>query len=118
MSPGRPPSHRRVALSSPMRTGSVRGTHRRRATMAPMASWTAADIPDQRGRTFVVTGANSGLGFHTALELARRGAHVVLACRNLHKGREAEARIGAQVPGADTDLRALDLADLDAVRAF
>ena len=83
-----------------------------------MGSWTAVDIPDQHGRTFVVTGANSGLGFHTALELARRGAHVVMACRNVDKGREADERIRAEIPGASTELRSLDLADLDSVRAF
>jgi NAD(P)-dependent dehydrogenase (short-subunit alcohol dehydrogenase family) len=83
-----------------------------------MAPWTAADIPDQHGRTIVVTGANSGLGFQTSLELARHGAHVVLACRNLDKGREAQERIAAQAPGASTELRALDLADLASVRAF
>jgi NAD(P)-dependent dehydrogenase (short-subunit alcohol dehydrogenase family) len=56
-------------------------------------TWTAADIPDQTGRTVVVTGANSGLGFHTSLELARNGAHVVMACRNLDKGRAALDRL-------------------------
>ena len=81
-------------------------------------TWTAADIPDQTGRTVVVTGANSGLGFHTSLELARRGAHVVMACRNLDKGRAAEARLRGEVPDADVELRALDLASLDSVRGF
>ena len=83
-----------------------------------MASWTASDLPDQTGRTIVVTGANSGLGLQTALELARRGAHVVMAVRNLDKGREAEARIAREAPGASTELRPLDLADLDSVQAF
>ena len=80
--------------------------------------WTAADMPDQTGRRVVVTGANSGLGFHTSLELARRGAHVVMACRNLDKGRAAEERVRAEAPGAHVELRALDLADLASVRAF
>ena len=80
--------------------------------------WTAQDIPDQTGRRVVVTGANSGLGFHTSLELARRGAHVVMACRNLDKGRAAEQRLRDEAPGADVELRSLDLADLAAVRAF
>jgi NAD(P)-dependent dehydrogenase (short-subunit alcohol dehydrogenase family) len=83
-----------------------------------MAKWTAADIPDQTGRTAVVTGANSGLGLHTSLELARRGARVVMACRDLGKGRAAQQRIRDEVPDADLDLRELDLADLASVRAF
>ena len=81
-------------------------------------SWSAQDIPDQTGRTVVVTGANSGLGFHTSLELARRGARVVMACRNLDKGRAAEQRLLADAPDADVELRALDLADLGSVRSF
>src|SRR5688500_24345 len=81
-------------------------------------AWTTGDIPSQSGRRVVVTGANSGLGFHTSLELARRGARVVMACRNLDKGRAAERRLCEEVPGADVELRALDLADLASVRAF
>jgi NAD(P)-dependent dehydrogenase (short-subunit alcohol dehydrogenase family) len=80
--------------------------------------WTPDEIPDQSGRTVVVTGANSGLGFHTSLELARRGAHVVMACRNLDKGRDAEERLRAEAPDAETELRELDLASLSTVRAF
>ena len=82
------------------------------------SSWTAADIPDQSGRTAIVTGANSGLGLNTACELARAGAHVVLACRNLDKGEAARAGIAAQVPGAQLELEALDLSSLDSVRSF
>jgi len=80
--------------------------------------WTADDIPDQRGRLAVVTGANSGLGFVTARELARHGAQVVLACRNEEKGTEALAQLRAQVPTADVQLGSLDLGDLGSVRAF
>jgi NAD(P)-dependent dehydrogenase (short-subunit alcohol dehydrogenase family) len=83
-----------------------------------MARWTARDIPDQTGRVAVVTGANSGLGFHTALELARHGAKVVVASRSDVRGKEAVARIIAEVPRADVDLRGLDLADLANVRSF
>ena len=80
--------------------------------------WIAEDIPDQRGRTIVATGANSGLGFLTSLELARRGAHVIMTARNLEKGRSAEGRIRAGRPNGSVELRQLDLADLDQVLAF
>lgn len=78
-----------------------------------MTEWTADHIPDQHGRTAVVTGANSGLGLVTATELARRGARVVLAVRNTAAGQEAARRIGG-----DVEVRALDLASLPSVRAF
>jgi len=80
--------------------------------------WTSADIPDQAGRTFLVTGANSGLGWETARRLAGRGAHVVMTARDQAKGDAAVERIRAEHPAADVELRPLDLADLDAVRAF
>src|ERR1700682_2483411 len=86
-----------------------------------MANWTTADIPDQTGRTAVVTGANTGLGLETAAALAAHGAHVVLAVRNLDKGKDAiqeiEARIGAAGPGATLTLQELDLTSLDSIRA-
>ncbi|GAA1926100.1 oxidoreductase [Streptomyces sodiiphilus] len=80
--------------------------------------WTVRDIPDLTGRTAVVTGANSGLGFVTARELARRGAQVVLACRSEQRGRAALDRLLAEVPEANAELRRLDLADLESVRTF
>ncbi|MDQ6650477.1 MAG: oxidoreductase [Actinomycetota bacterium] len=80
--------------------------------------WTARDIPDQKGRTAVVTGANSGLGLQVALELARHGAQVVLACRDPGRGQEALGRVREQVPAAAVTLAELDLADLASVRAF
>ncbi|MFC5720127.1 oxidoreductase [Streptomyces gamaensis] len=83
-----------------------------------MNGWTASDIPDQSGRTAVVTGANSGIGYVTARELARRGARVVLACRDATRGKAAEERLRAQAPGADVVFAPLDLADLSSVRAF
>jgi NAD(P)-dependent dehydrogenase (short-subunit alcohol dehydrogenase family) len=83
-----------------------------------MTAWTADDIPDQRGRVTLVTGANSGLGYCTARELALRGAKVLLACRNPERGVEAVRRLRAQDPGADVEHRPLDLADLASVRAL
>jgi NAD(P)-dependent dehydrogenase (short-subunit alcohol dehydrogenase family) len=78
--------------------------------------WTAADVPDQSGRIAIVTGANSGLGYDTAAILADKGAHVVLAVRNLDKGKEAVDRIKAASPNAVVALQALDLSSLDSVR--
>jgi NAD(P)-dependent dehydrogenase (short-subunit alcohol dehydrogenase family) len=80
--------------------------------------WDAKDIPDQSGRTAVVTGANSGLGLVTARELARAGASVVMACRNLDKGHAAVDEVRAAVPDAQVQLDELDLASLASVRAF
>src|ERR1700722_17699441 len=82
-----------------------------------MAKWTASDIPDQTGRVAVITGANTGLGYETAAALADRGAQVVLAVRNLDKGKDAAARITAQSPGANVALQDLDLTSLDSIRA-
>lgn len=82
-----------------------------------MAKWTTADIPDQTGRVALVTGANTGLGFETAAGLAARGAHVVLAVRNLDKGRDAETLIRQRSPGASVTLQELDLGSLDSIRA-
>ncbi|TMB66933.1 MAG: SDR family NAD(P)-dependent oxidoreductase [Chloroflexi bacterium] len=80
--------------------------------------WTAADIPDQHGRTAVVTGANSGIGFFAARELARAGARVLLAVRNAEKGAEAARAIQAAVPNAEIEIGSLDLASLASVRSF
>jgi len=80
------------------------------------ANWTAADVPDQSGRIAIVTGANSGLGFDTAAVLADKGAHVVLAVRNLDKGKDAIDRIKSKSPGAVVSLQELDLTSLDSVR--
>jgi NAD(P)-dependent dehydrogenase (short-subunit alcohol dehydrogenase family) len=78
--------------------------------------WTAADVPDQTGRVAIVTGANSGLGFDTAAVLADKGAHVVLAVRNLDKGKEAASRITSKSLNAVVSLQELDLTSLDSVR--
>jgi NAD(P)-dependent dehydrogenase (short-subunit alcohol dehydrogenase family) len=78
-----------------------------------MTRWTAADVPDLHGRTVVVTGANSGLGAEATRVLAGAGATVIMACRDLDKGRAVAAAIAG-----DTDVRRLDLADLESIRAF
>jgi NAD(P)-dependent dehydrogenase (short-subunit alcohol dehydrogenase family) len=81
-----------------------------------MVSWSVADIPDQNGRSAVVTGANGGLGLETARELARRGAHVLMAVRNLQKAEAAVTDIRATVPDASLELVALDLGSQASVR--
>ena len=81
-------------------------------------AWTEKDLPDQAGRTVVVTGANSGLGYLTSLELAKQGAHVIMAARDLEKGRLAQASILEMRPRGSVEVRQLDLADLDEVKAF
>ncbi|WP_328436501.1 oxidoreductase [Streptomyces sp. NBC_00444] len=78
-----------------------------------MTKWAAADVPDQRGRTVVVTGANSGLGAEVTRALAGAGAHVIMACRDPER-----ARAVAEPIGGDAEVRRLDLADLSSVRAF
>ncbi len=79
--------------------------------------WTAADLPPFAGRTAIVTGANSGLGEVTARELARAGAHVVLAVRNTEKGEAAAERMAGPKIGP-VEVRQLDLEDLSSVRRF
>lgn len=81
-----------------------------------MTKWTTAKIPDQSGRTAVVTGANTGLGLETAKALAAKGAHVVLAVRNVTKGEAAAEWISRSVPDADLELQRLDLGSLASVR--
>ncbi|WP_327255737.1 oxidoreductase [Streptomyces sp. NBC_01244] len=83
-----------------------------------MAGWKASRMPDQSGRAAIVTGGNSGIGYAAARELARRGASVVLACRSAARGRAAEVALRGEVPGADVEFMALDLAELASVREF
>ena len=82
-----------------------------------MSKWTTADIPDQTGRTAVITGANTGLGYETAAALAAKGAHVVLAVRNIEKGKEAAHRIEQANPGASVAVQELDLSSLESIRS-
>jgi NAD(P)-dependent dehydrogenase (short-subunit alcohol dehydrogenase family) len=78
--------------------------------------WTEADIPDQSGRTALITGANTGLGFLEALQLAKHGAHVFVAARSKERGEAAIAKLRQQAPAENLELVSLDLADLDSVR--
>jgi NAD(P)-dependent dehydrogenase (short-subunit alcohol dehydrogenase family) len=80
--------------------------------------WTTENIPSQTGRRILITGANSGIGWEAALELARRGAEIILPARTEAKAADAIARIRAQVPGAKLVPEILDLADLHSVQAF
>lgn len=81
-----------------------------------MTKWTTAKIPDQSGRTAIVTGANTGLGLETAKALAAKGAHVILAVRNLTKGEAAVEWITRSVRDAHLELQRLDLGSLASVR--
>lgn len=78
--------------------------------------WTAADVPDQTGRTVIITGANTGIGYEAALVLAGKGARVVLAVRNAGKGQKALDAIARKHPGAAVTLQELDLSSLASVR--
>lgn len=77
-----------------------------------MRRWTEADIPDQTGRTVLVTGANSGLGLRTAQVLAGKGAHVIMGCRSVQRGQAARRTVQGSA-----EVLELDLADLSSVRA-
>lgn len=83
-----------------------------------MSPWTPTRMPDLSHKVAIVTGANSGLGYHTATKLARHGAHVILACRAREKTEAAMRAIHAAVPGASLEFMRLDLADLDAIAGF
>ncbi|MFQ5514061.1 MAG: oxidoreductase [Myxococcota bacterium] len=80
--------------------------------------WSEREIPDLTGRTMIVTGANSGLGYETSRTLAAHGAHVILACRDVARARDAIGRIRSSVAGASLEAIELDLAQLDSIRAF
>jgi NAD(P)-dependent dehydrogenase (short-subunit alcohol dehydrogenase family) len=80
--------------------------------------WTAEQMPDLTGRTAIVTGANSGIGWFTVRDLAAHGARVVLACRDVESGKLAVDRVHASVPAAELDVVHLDLASMASVRAL
>lgn len=81
-------------------------------------TWTAAEMPSQEGRRILITGANSGIGYHAALKLVRKGAEVILACRDRRKGEMALDRLHSEAPNSHMELAILDLASLDSVRKF
>ena len=83
-----------------------------------MAGWTSDDIPDQSGKTALVTGGNSGLGYESVLHLARKGARVLLAARDRGRGTAALERLRAGAPGSQAELAQIDLADLTSVERF
>ena len=80
--------------------------------------WIADEIPDLTGKVAIVTGANSGIGFEAARELARKGAATVLACRSAERGQRALDALQAEVPAAAAALMELDLASLDSIGRF
>ena len=83
-----------------------------------MSGWSHEDIPSQTGRTWAVTGANSGIGLVTARELARAGATVILGCRDPQRGQRALEDVSEAASGPAPQLARLDLADLSSVRDF
>ena len=85
--------------------------------MSTRGKWTANDVPDQAGHVAVVTGANTGIGYHTAAVLAKHGARVVLAVRNTDKGESAAKKILTASPDADVTVAELDLSSLESIRA-
>ncbi len=86
--------------------------------MTATDNWSTADIPDQTGRTVIVTGANGGIGVATTELLARRAAHVIMAVRDVSRGRQARAGVLERHPGASLEVRRIDMVDLDSVRKF
>jgi len=86
--------------------------------MSKNQKWTTNNIPDQSGKIVIITGANSGLGYESTLALSDKGAHVVMACRDMRKGQVAMAPILDANPSASLEVMPLDLSDLDSVRTF
>ena len=86
--------------------------------MSNNTKWTIENIPNQSGKTVIITGANSGIGYEATLALAGKGAHVIMACRSLDKGNAAADQIRVTTPIGKVTLQQLDLADLASVARF
>ena len=82
------------------------------------SKWTAENMPDQSGKVAIVTGANSGIGYEMARELARKGATVVMACRSQSRGETAVSQIRDENPNAKVELMLLDLGDLASLQGL
>ena len=100
------------------RNSGARTASRSNAKMGTMARWTGDDIADLSGKSMIITGANSGIGYEAALMLARKRANVVLACRSLDKAADAAAQIARACASAAVEIMQLDLASLASVRDF
>jgi NAD(P)-dependent dehydrogenase (short-subunit alcohol dehydrogenase family) len=81
-------------------------------------SWKAEQIPSLTNRRFLITGANSGIGFAAAMKLARKNAELIVTCRDRRKGEETLARLREEAPGVRAEAGVLDLASLASVREF
>ena len=86
--------------------------------MTDKKHWTSYDAPSLEGKRAIVTGANTGLGYETTRELAKKGAEVIMACRNMDKAAQAKAQIQEEMPNAKLTTMQIDLASLDSVRKF
>ncbi len=89
-----------------------------RESLQDAERWTASEIPDLTGKTAIITGGNSGVGFETALELARHGATTIIACRSASRGEAAVTKIKDSAPSSQIRLMLLDLGDLASIDAF
>ncbi len=81
-------------------------------------NWTSDNIPSQHGKNILITGANSGLGLEATKVLSGKGAHIIMAVRNLSKGKEAAAKIKSENSNADLELMQLDLSDFNSIHTF
>jgi len=86
--------------------------------MTISSSWSSKDIPNLRGKTALITGGNKGLGFQSVLELSKKGAKVIISCRDVESGLRAKIKIMTEVPDAEVEVIPLDLTDVISIRNF
>lgn len=86
--------------------------------MPTSRNWTNEDIPNLNGKIVIVTGGNKGLGYKSVLELAKKSANVIIACRNVEEGLSAKTNIISEVPAAKVDVIPMDLTDQTSIRNF